>query len=109
MLESLLGSINKERVLFFILAKGEGYPRDMARFFATGLAPVQRQLDNLEQGGILVSRLAGRTRLYTFNPGYPLLEELKALLEKALSFFPGEERERLLMTRQRPRRRGKPL
>lgn len=109
MLESLLGSVNKERVLFFILARKEGYPRDIARFFSTGLAPVQRQLDALEQGGILVSRLAGRTRLYAFNPRYPLLEELKALLEKAFSFYPAEERERLLTIRQRPRRRGKPL
>lgn len=30
------------------------------------------------------------------NPRYPLLEELKALLEKALTFYPEEERERLL-------------
>jgi hypothetical protein len=109
MLESLLGSVNRERVLLFILAREEGYPRDIARFFATGLTPVQRQLDTLEQGGILVSRLAGRTRLYTFNPRYPLLDELKALLEKALTFYPAEERERLLMSRQRPRRRGKTL
>jgi hypothetical protein len=109
MLESLLSSVNKERVLLFLLAREEGYPRDIARFFDTGLAPVQRQLDALEQGGILVSRLAGRTRLYTFNPRYPLLDELKALLEKALSFYPAEERKRLIMSRQRPRRRGKPL
>ncbi len=109
MLESLFGSVNKERALLFLLVREEGYPRDIARFFATGLAPVQRQLDALERGGILVSRLAGRTRLYTFDPRYPLLDELKALLEKVLTFYPAEERERLLMSRQRPRRRGKPL
>ena len=109
MLEPLLGSVNKERILLFLTARQEGYPRDIARFFATGLSPVQRQLDTLEQGGLLVSRLAGRTRLYTFNPSYPLLDELKALLEKTLAFYPAEERDRLLEVRRRPRRRGKPL
>jgi predicted transcriptional regulator len=109
MLETLFGSANKERVLFFLYARGEGYPRDIARFFATGLTPIQRQLDALERGGLLVSRLAGRTRIYTFNPGYPLLGEIKALLEKALTFYPEEERDRLLLARQRPRRKDKPL
>jgi len=109
MLELLLGSINKERVLFFINARGEGYAREIARFFATDLTPIQRQLDVLERGGILASRLAGRTRLYTFDPRYPLLAELTAFLVKALSFYPQEERDRLLMSRQRPRRGGKPL
>jgi hypothetical protein len=56
-----------------------------------------------------VSRTAGRTRLYEFNPRYTFLKELKSLLEKALSFYPEEEREKLLMNRRRPRRRGKPL
>ena len=109
MLEPLLGSINKERVLFFIHARGEGYARDIARFFATDLTPIQRQLDVLERGGILASRLAGRTRLYTFDPRYPLLAKLTAFLDNALSFYPQEEQDRLLMSRQRPRRGGKPL
>ena len=109
MLESLFGSVNKERVLLFIYAREEGYPRDIARFFTTDLTPVQRQLDALERGGILVSRLAGRTRLFTFNPAYPLLSEIKALLGKAMSFYPQDEQDRLLLARQRPRRTGKPL
>lgn len=109
MLEALLGSVNKERVLFFIFARDEGYARDIARFFDTGLTPIQKQLEVLEKGGILASRQAGRTRLYTFDPRYPLLEELKAYLGKAISFYPQEEQNRLLLTRQRPRRAGKPL
>jgi len=109
MLEALFGSVNKERILFFLYARGEGYPRDIARFFATGLTPIQRQLDALERGGVLVSRLAGRTRLYTFDPRYPFLDELKDLLERAMAFYPEEEQERLLLARQRPRRKDKPL
>ena len=109
MLEPLFGSINKERILFFINARGEGYARDIARFYVTDLSPVQRQLDALERGGILDSRLAGRTRLYTFDPRYPFLAELKAFLAKAVSFYPQEEQDRLLLVRQRPRRVRKPI
>ncbi len=109
MLEPLLGSVNKERVLLFIYARGEGYARDIARFFSTDLTPVQRQLDVLERGGVLASRMVGRTRLYTFEPRYPLLNEIKELLGRATSFLPQDEQDRLLLVRQRPRRGGKPL
>ncbi len=109
MLESLFGSINKERVLFYIFARDEGYAREIARFFNTDLLGIQRQLENLESGGVFYSRLAGRTRLYAFNPRYAFLRELKSLLEKALSFMPAEEKNRLMLVRKRPRRKGKPL
>lgn len=108
MLEPVLGSVSCERVLMFILARKEGYGRAIARFFDTDLTPIQKQLDKLELGGVLVSRSAGRTRLYEFNLRYPFLEELRNLLQKALSFYTEKERDQLLMTRRRPRRRGKP-
>lgn len=109
MLEPLLGSVNAERCLLFILARKEGYASEMAKFFDTDLYGVQKQLDKLESGGVLVSYKAGRTRLYRFNPRYSFLKELRALLEKALEFYPTDEQERLRIVRRRPRRRGKPL
>jgi hypothetical protein len=109
MLESILGSESSERALIFILARERGYAREIARHFNSNLFAIQRQLDKLELAGVLVSQTAGRTRLYSFNPRYPFLEELKGLLSKALSFYPKAARERLLMNRRRPRRRGKPL
>jgi hypothetical protein len=109
MLKPLLGSENTERVLIFILARDEGYATDIARFYKTDLYGIQKQLDKLEMGAVLVSRTAGRTRLYSLNPRYPFLNELKNLLEKALSFYTERQREGLLMDRRRPRRRGKPL
>ena len=69
---------------------------------------VQNQLKKMEVGGVLVSRKVGRTRLFTFNPRYPFLKELQNLLEKALTFYPAEMQEKLLMNRRRPRRSGKP-
>ncbi len=109
MLETIVGSSSSEKVLMFLLARDEGYAREIARFFATDLAPIQKQLAKLEAGGVLVSRVAGRTRLFSFNPRYPMIDELRALLEKTLQFYPDDLRDRLLMNRRRPRRRGKPL
>jgi hypothetical protein len=109
MLEPLFGTENSERVLLFLLARNEGYAREIAQFFKANLYAIQRQLDKLEVGGVLVSRTAGRTRLYQFNPRYPFLNELKQLLEKALLFYPEDVRENLVMNRRRPRKRDKPL
>lgn len=109
MLEPLLGSTSSERVLMFIFSRDEGYVREIARFFGSDPDSIQKQLVKLESGGVLVSKTAGRTRLYSFNPRYPFLKELKMLLKKAMQFYPEEERENLLMNRRRPRRGGKPL
>lgn len=109
MLTPLLGTQDSERVLVFIAARDEGYARQMARFFDAPLRGIQRQLERLEAGGVLVSRKVGRTRLYTFNPRYPFLDELKALLQKALAYYPDELRQELIFNRRRPRRTGKPL
>ena len=108
MLEQILGSKNCERVLIFISARDEGYATEIARFFETDIYGIQKQLDKLELGGVLVSRKVGRTRPYSFNPRYPFLNELESLLEKALSFYPEEIKDGLLMNRRRPRRRLKP-
>jgi hypothetical protein len=109
MLESILGSSSCEKVMMFLHARREGYARQIARFFDTDLTPIQKQLAKLEKGNVLVSRAVGRTRLYSFNPRYPMIDELRALLEKTLQFYPQDMREHLLMDRRRPRRRGKPL
>ena len=109
MLEPILGSKNAERVLMFILARDQGYTREIARFSGADPDSVQKQLVRLELGGLLVSKSEGRTRLYRFNPRYSFLKELKALLNKALTFYPPDEQERLMVVRRRPRRKGKPL
>ena len=109
MIEVLLGSQNAERVLLYLFTREEGYAREIASFYNTDLKPIQMQLDKFEKGGVLVSRSIGRTRPYEFNPRYPFLNELKTLLEKALSFYPAKEQEELTMNRRRPRAKGKTL
>jgi len=109
MLQALLGSKNRERVLQYILARGEGYAKEIADFYGSSLDPIQKQLERLERGGILVSKTVGRTRLFVYSPRYAFKDELRALLERARSFYSPQEQERLLMVRKRPRRTGKPL
>jgi hypothetical protein len=109
MLRALFGSESSERILIFINSREEGYASEITIFYNANLFSIQQKLDKLEAGGILVSFTAGRTRLYSFNPRYPFLKELKALLMKAQDNYPEEIKESLIMNRRRPRRRGKPL
>ena len=109
MIEVLLGSKNAERVLIFIFVREEGYAREISNFYESDLKSIQMQLDKFEKGGVLVSRSVGKTRPYQFNPRYPFLGELKALLEKTLSFYSAKEQEELTMNRRRPRAKGKSL
>lgn len=109
MLAGLLGSVNKERVLVYLAGRGRGYSREIARFFDAPLSPVQKALDGLEAGGVLVSRPVGSTREYEFSPRFPARVELANLLDRAISLYPPDLRDKLLLFRARPRRKGKPL
>jgi hypothetical protein len=51
----------------------------------------------------------GNVRIYTFNPRYPFLKELKSLLTQAFTFVPEAEKAKYYVRRTRPRRAGKPL
>lgn len=108
MIDALFGGRTAERVLLFLENYGDGYAREIAETFDVPVSMVQRQLTKLEDAGVLVSRLRGRTRLFAWNPRYALLEPLRALLRRALEFVPASEREQYFRQRRRPRRAGKP-
>jgi hypothetical protein len=109
MLEPIIGSEVRELILIYLAAKKQGYAREIASFYTKSLSPVQKQLDRLENGNVLVSFLSGKTRVYSFNPRYPFLKELMDMLHKAITFLPREKQNELLLIRKRPRRKGKPL
>jgi len=109
MLEGLLGNPVIEKIFFTLLLYGEDYPLGMAINFGEPVNRFQQQLKRLEDNGIIVSRLIGNVRLYTFNPRYPFLKELKALISKAYEFVPDDEKDKYYRRRTRPRRTGKPL
>lgn len=109
MLEGLFGNVIIEKIFFFLKTYDEGYPLGMAKVFKEPVNRIQQQLKRLENGGILVSQLKGKTRLYTFNPRCSYLKELKALISKAYEFLPEKEKDKYYRMRTRPRRAGKPL
>lgn len=109
MLEGLFGNATAEKVLLYLERYGEGYALGIAKTFDdTPVNLVQRQLLRLEASGVLVSRLQGRTRVFTWSPRFAFRAELSALLRKALDALPETERRRYFETRTRPRRTGKP-
>ena len=95
MLATLFGSLSAERVLLFLVARGEGYATEIARVFDTDLSPIQNQLERLEQGGLLTHTKVGRKKVYRIDPGYPLLAEFEALVSRSMLFLPEELRQRI--------------
>jgi len=108
MLEPLLGNNVVEKILLYLLTYENGYIRGIANTFYIPVNGVTQQLKRLENGGVIVSQVKGKIRLYTFNPRYPFLPELKALLQRALDVLPSTEIEKYYRMRTRPRRKGKP-
>ena len=108
MLEALFGNRTVEKVLCCLAVYGEGYAKQMADLFGIPVNGIQQQLKRLEEGGILVSQLKGKTRLYQFNPRYAFLRELRLLLNRAIDLLPEAEVEKYYRRRTRPRRKNKP-
>lgn len=110
MLDALFGNKTAARVLLYLQNYEEGYAPEIAGTFRLSTTAVQNQLRKLEEDeGVLASRLIGRTRLYTWNPRYPFLKQLRALLAEALKYLPEDEIKAYFRKRKRPRRAGKPL
>ena len=111
MLENLFGNIVIEKILFYMLTNKKTYASQLSKTFNMPLFSFQKAMNRLERGGIIVSQMEGRTRIYIFNPRYALLKELKVFLEKAYSSLPENFRLKYYEPpiRKRPRRKGKPL
>src|SRR3989339_1941364 len=109
MLEALFGNDKIEKILFYILVYNDCYAKAVADLYKIPLNGVQQQLQRLENGGNIVSQKKGNVRLYQFNPRYPFLIELKALLQRAMDVLPEEQIQKYYRMRTRPRRTGKPL
>lgn len=109
MLEGIFGNATAEKVLLYLEWFDEGYASEIASLFGDMYASqVTLQLRRFENAGLLVSQSKGRARIYTWNPRYPFLDEVRALLSKATDFLPKNERQRFTGRRRRPRRAGKP-
>ena len=59
----------------------------MSRSLGVPLTPLQKGLQRLEKGEIILSFLEGKTRVYQWNLGYPLFTELEQLLKKSYTLL----------------------
>jgi hypothetical protein len=107
-LEELFGNPTAEKVLLFISVNESAYAQQIANALQIRLSVIQKQLRRLELGGVLVSRLIGRSRLFSINPRFAVARELRALLKRAYSLLPAAERSPYESGRARPRLTGKP-
>lgn len=92
MLEALCGNKNVQRILLFLFVNGRCYGTQLHRSLNTPLTPIQKALNRLEKGGIITSYYEGKTRLYQFNPAYPVLPELEQLIKKAYTLLPANNK-----------------
>lgn len=108
-LEALFRSRSAAQTLMFLQNYGEGHARHIASTFEVSHMGIQRQLRRLEAEGVLVSRVVGRTRVFTWNPRSATVRDLRAFLEAELKRLPKGMTRRYFRQRQRPRRSGKAL
>lgn len=92
MLEVLCGNKNVQRILLFLFVNGKCYGSQLHRSLKAPLTPLQKALNRLEKGGLITSYYEGKTRLYQFNPAYPLIGEVEQLLKKAYTLLPAPEK-----------------
>lgn len=92
MLEALFGNKNIEKILLFLFVNGRCYGTQLHRSLKAPLTPLQKALNRLEKGGLVTSYYEGKTRLYQFNPAYPLVDELEQLLKKAYTLLPAQQK-----------------
>jgi DNA-binding transcriptional ArsR family regulator len=110
MLEYLYSNKNVEKILTYLLLHNKANATELKKAFGTSLDPIQKTLKKLEEGGLIVSFLEGRTRVFQWNPRYPFLHEIQALTKKSYEFLPPNIQEMYQLTkRKRPRKTGKPI
>ena len=84
---SLKSKITRSVLGYFMLhEKAELYVNEMARRFSLDDGNLARKLKELEQEGILKSRLRGKERYYSLNSSFPLLKEYKRIILKTVGF-----------------------
>ena len=108
-LDALFGNRSAAQSLLFLQNYGEGHARRIASTFDVAHMAIQRQLGRLESAGVLVSRLVGNTRVFTWNPRSGTAKNLRTFLETELERLPVEVTKQYFRQRQRPRRAGKAL
>lgn len=84
MLEGLLGNKSAVKVMLALFVNEELHASAIAQIYQTALDPIKKQLERFEEAEYLVSRVVGRSKLYSFNEAHPIFEPLMQMIEIAL-------------------------
>lgn len=84
MLKKLIGSRIRISILklFIFNPEAEYYVREIARLTKEPFDPVRRELMQLDEIGLVRSRLSGRQKYYSINTGHTLFPEFKSMILK---------------------------
>lgn len=107
MLDVIFGSVSAERVLLYLENYGEAHAQGVANTFEMSPSQAWKQLQKFEMAGLLVSRLVGKSRIYTWRTGNPTVESLRVFLKRILENLPDEQIQAYYRQRRRPRLTGK--
>jgi hypothetical protein len=79
---------------------GKGYGSQLHRALKSPLTPLQKALQRLEKGQVIISYFEGKTKVYQFNPAFPLLYELEQMLKKAYTLLPSPKKRELYLAKE---------
>ncbi len=86
MLERLITSrVRIDLIAHFILhPEGRYHVRGLEKVLDAHYSAVWRELENLEQAGVILSEEEAGRRMFQLNPEYPLLDELRGMILKTV-------------------------
>ncbi|MFA6305912.1 MAG: winged helix-turn-helix domain-containing protein [Candidatus Gracilibacteria bacterium] len=87
MLKRLFTSNTRIKLLtvFLMNPEEEYFIRELTRKLDEQINSIRRELDNLKRAGLLKTKAKNRKKYYVVNKEFPLFEELKSIIIKALS------------------------
>ena len=85
MLEQLFGSHTRTKLLHLFLENIDQsfFVREICRLINERIHSVRRELENLENFGLISPKSVDQKKYYKINFDFPILEELKSLIDKS--------------------------
>lgn len=109
MMDKIFGNETLPMIFLNLFHYGEVYSGLIEKNTGIGSRAVLNQLNKMEEAGVFVSMLRGRTRLYTFNPKSPFVKPIKEIVEIVYSNLSIKQKEQIFKERVRPRAKGKEI
>lgn len=109
MIENIFGTKTASLILLHLYHYGELHARGIARDINISVSSIQKRLEKFEEAGIIVGKMVGNTRIFSFNKKSPLVSPLMNLLKVYHSSMSLNDKESIFKSRKRPRRSGKPV